>query len=273
MRPAFQDSFETAVNKNNSIGASLKLQYLKSLLTGEALQLVTHLCITDVNYPIAWQLLVSRYNKKKNIVQTLITKFGQQSPIDSSSTSKLRELTSTSNELVQALDALDCKDRDPWIIYLLVNKLDMETRSLWAYETTGNELPTLKQLFDFLEKRCDALEFSNVGKTSKMKTSSQFIQAHSSQMSNYNSKTSKPSPKEACICCISEHHYLFQCPKFKEWNLAARLEFITKNQFCGNCLFRLHNDQNCRSLMSCKHCNERHHSLLHNFPSSNDSSN
>lgn len=269
--PAFQDSFEAAVDKNESIGAGLKLQYLKSLLTGEALQLVTHFTITDVNYPIAWQLLVSRYNKKKNIVQDLISKFCQQPSMHSGSAAKLRELASTSNEIIQALDALDCKERDPWVIYLLTDKIDMETRSLWSYESAGSNVPTLQALIKFLDKRCDALEFSQCGKSTKVSSSSQYIKSHATQMNNSShSKNSRPQSKEICTCCTTDHHYLFQCPRFKEWHLPARLEFVQNNQFCSNCLFRLHNDQNCRSSMTCKHCNERHHSLLHNFPSRSD---
>lgn len=75
---SFYDLFLCSVHNNNSLKKVQKMQYLKSLLKDEALQLVRHLPVTDANYDIAWKKLETRYNKKDHLVQQLIKKFMDQ---------------------------------------------------------------------------------------------------------------------------------------------------------------------------------------------------
>ena len=44
------------------------------------------------------------------------------------------------------------------IIYTLVQKLDNKTKKEWELRISNKELPTLQQLYTFLEHQCNALE-------------------------------------------------------------------------------------------------------------------
>lgn len=136
---SFYDLFLCTVHNNPALKKVQKMQYLKSLLKEEALQLVRHLPVTDVNYEIAWQKLITRYDKKDHIVQQLIKKFIDQPMMSESDFTKLRSLTNNSDEIIRSLASLEVEDRDPWIIHILTNKLDSETRQLWASNQGNRE--------------------------------------------------------------------------------------------------------------------------------------
>lgn len=72
---SFSDLFNCAVNNNTQLTNVQKLQYLKSVVRGEALQLIQHFNITSDNYKEAWDKLESRFNKKKHIVYHHIKNF------------------------------------------------------------------------------------------------------------------------------------------------------------------------------------------------------
>ncbi|XP_062557932.1 uncharacterized protein LOC134222795 [Armigeres subalbatus] len=48
--------------------------------------------------------------------------------------------------------------RDPWLIHLLLEKVDRETRTLWAQKIIDEENPLFADFIEFLQKRCDTLE-------------------------------------------------------------------------------------------------------------------
>lgn len=70
---AFHAMFLSMVHYNASLQKVQKLQYLKSLLKDEAIQLIRHIPITTENYEVAWEKLKSRYDKKNRIVNQLVT--------------------------------------------------------------------------------------------------------------------------------------------------------------------------------------------------------
>jgi len=47
---------------------------------------------------------------------------------------------------------------DMIIIHTLVQRLDIKTKKEWELHISNKELPTLQQLYTFLEHRCNALE-------------------------------------------------------------------------------------------------------------------
>ncbi|GFU27925.1 uncharacterized protein TNCV_450191 [Trichonephila clavipes] len=48
--------------------------------------------------------------------------------------------------------------KDCWLIYLLLQKIDPESRRLWAIKSSEEEFPNMKALLDFLNVRCSSLE-------------------------------------------------------------------------------------------------------------------
>lgn len=267
----FFDLFKCTVDQNESLSGGQKLQYLKSVLKGEALQLIQHFSISDQNYNDAWEKLQQRYNKKKHIIYNFIKKFTEQPTISQQNASKLRQLTSTSDVILRGITSLGYDSRDPWIIYLLLQKLDSETQTLWSVDSSGNDQPTQEQFFKFLEKRCDALE-SCPQKSNTMKPpQAKSTKSHNQSKNSTSAQTHSPktinsfyqSNSYSCTICSGEQHQLYQCPKFKEWDIKSRRDFINKNNNCYNCLNPNHSVSNCKNKYSCHNCKQRHHTLLH----------
>lgn len=311
---AFHDMFLCTVHNNASLQKVQKLQYLKSLLKDEAIQLLRHIPITANNYEVAWEKLKSRYDKKNQIIHQLIKKFMDQPVIQHTNFQKLRQLTNTSDEIIRSLESLETDGRDPWIIFILLNKLDPETRQLWASKVIETNKSTLTDFFTFLENRCDAVEtFSNstdqkqnfskpqvnlrvhhskIQSTKSNKGSSKSatkstieqssltevrrpqLSCQSSSFSNQPSTSSSSSratifhPNHSsgpgvCSLCNDGHHYLFQCKKFREWEVKSRREFVREHNYCFNCLFKNHSVKDCPCSFSCQVCKKRHHTLVH----------
>ena len=95
-----------------------------------------------------------------NVIYAFIKNFIHQPSVITSTSTHVRRLLDTSDEIIRGLKALgeDAELRDHWLIHIMIGKLDDETASLWAQTSAEYDLPTIQQLFDFLSKRSDALE-------------------------------------------------------------------------------------------------------------------
>jgi hypothetical protein len=61
----------------------------------------------------------------------------------------------------------------------------------------------------------------------------------------------------------NESHTLCHCKEFTKMEPADRVEYVKTKHLCFNCLVPGHSASNCRVPVSCRICNRRHHSLLH----------
>lgn len=277
---SFYDLYLCTVHNNPSLKKVQKMQYLKSLLKEEALQLVKHLPVTDINYDIAWEKLITRYDKKSHIVQQLIKKFIDQPIVTKSHFKELRSLANNSHEIIRSLTTLESEGRDPWVIHILVSRLDSETKQLWATKVIEESKSTLEDFFKFLDDRCDALETScsdknpTAIKSYHIKLQSTKSRKKSSGRSSENSSSSSSTLPQSlhagsshmdiiCPLCKDDCHYLHKCKTFKDWNVTSRWNYVRDKHICFNCLFHNHTTKECPMNFVCQVCKQRHHSLLH----------
>ncbi|XP_058816985.1 uncharacterized protein LOC131680282 [Topomyia yanbarensis] len=129
--PSFYDLFDSAVHKNPNLQDSQKLYFLKTNLAGEAGSLISHLRIEDANYAPALAKLRDRYDKTLEIAAQHIQRFLGQPSMTSPSATGLRSLHDVSDEVVRALKAMKREGRDIWLLYILVDKVDPDTKQLW----------------------------------------------------------------------------------------------------------------------------------------------
>ncbi|XP_055622175.1 uncharacterized protein LOC129765771 [Toxorhynchites rutilus septentrionalis] len=80
-------------------------------------------------------------------------------------------------------------------------------------------------------------------------------------VANSATASSRPSPP-SCIAC-PEKHLLFQCSAFQRMTVEQRRELISQKRLCWNCFKSSHIARRCDSKYTCRHCHERHHTLLH----------
>ncbi|UYV83392.1 hypothetical protein LAZ67_23000860 [Cordylochernes scorpioides] len=64
---SFKEIFIRSIDQNPTLGNFQKLQYSNSALKGNAARLIRAFNISDENYPIAWQTLINRFDKKSEL--------------------------------------------------------------------------------------------------------------------------------------------------------------------------------------------------------------
>ena len=85
----------------------------------------------------------------------------------------------------------------------------------------------------------------------------------SSGKNHYNRKPMSYGPcKYTCPEC-GGNHYASGCDLFKEKTLSQKKEFVQAHSLCYRCLKPGHSVNDCRNRYNCKHCDGRHHVLLH----------
>ena len=124
------DQFTTLVDSKRDMTNVEKLSYLKLSLKCDAAQIVSSLLVTDANYDIAKRKLEERCNNKRSIVKAHLASIHALPAIKKESSGELRKLLESTNEHVQALEALGLPI-DQWdaiLVYWLLEKLDTESR-------------------------------------------------------------------------------------------------------------------------------------------------
>lgn len=265
--PSFKDTYLHGVHDRNDIPDVNKFLFLKSVLTDEAASLIKHMLVTSENYQSAWDKLSSRYDRPRHIITAYIKLFIDQPVISNPTASNMRKLADTSDEVIRALTALgrDASTRDPWLIHLLMSKLDSETKQLWATDSSEQQSPTITDFLEFLNKRSDSLETVSSALNINSDNSRKLKSLYSSSTPPSNSTGQKKSSPN-CPFCNTPGHPLFRCYKYKAVNLKERAKFVEDKKLCANCLHEGHSTAKCPSDRGCTKCTRRHHSSLHFEP-------
>jgi hypothetical protein len=136
------------------------------------------------------------------------------------------------------------------IIYMLVQKLH-KTKREWELHISNKELPTLQQLYTFLEHWCNALEsLSTKPKTNDHRQSSDRKMSHC-----------YVNVKLMCEVC-KDAHTVSQCSAFKRLLNNEKYNIMKDNRLCINSLGNEHMIKGCQS-HGCKICGTWHHTLIH----------
>lgn len=289
--PTFYDLFRSVVHNNSSLANIQKFQYLISFLQGEALNLIKSIPTTDANYSIAFQTLVKRYQNKRILSTSYWNAIINAPVVKSTSSSKdLRTILDIFSENLSALEVLGFPV-EHWcfvLFNLLLQKIDHSTRTSFEIKYTDKEIPTYKELKDFLEKQCKALESvqympsnsnvnigNKIGKPSDSGCNSSRHYSHSQRkmfptttLISTNTSLSKNAhhsnsnlPK--CKLCKNSAHPLSQCPEFISKTPKDRFAYIKQQNACLNCLRFNHLLKDCPSSYNCRVCRYRHHTMIH----------
>lgn len=271
--PTFSDLYLKLIHENDELSNIEKFQYLLSYLGDEPLKLLSGIAVTDSNYEIAYNKLVKRYRNKRLLATIALSSIFSVS-YKNESAKELRSLLNTFSESLAVLNSLgfNTDDWDFILFSILLEKLDMGTRTNFEIQSHSTEIPEYAELFRFLEKRCEALE------------SVQHIGTHSSKQMVLKSPNNtsggqktgrkfafhqttcdtRSRSKLSCYLC-KEAHILSKCPRFLERSPQERMSYAQQRKLCLNCLHHAHQLQECGSRFRCRTCQLRHHSSLH-FP-------
>lgn len=258
----FIDMFLALMKKHRGDDVE-KLSHLRNHLRSEALDVIKHLPLKNENYERAIELLRRYFENKSAIIDSHLKTFVDLSPITSSSAASLRNAITTTQGCLSAINGLEIMTEtwDPFIVYVLKNKLDTKLRDKWEEERKGSHTPaTLKEFIDFLSTRQRVvasipLQKMHSAHSTQPKTIKSFVNVDKPKVSQ------KSSPKKEICSVCKEEHRVFMCPQLNEGSQKA-LELVTDKRLCTNCLYG-HKVEDCKSQGTCRTCQQRHHTLLH----------
>lgn len=302
----FRSTYLSLIHEVSDIDDIEKLHYLKSAVTGNALNIINSLELIPENYSVAWSLLESRYNNNRLLITNHVKALFNIPSIRTECPFQIRKLIDTVVKNLRLLNNLGepTQSWDTLIIHLMVTKLDSSTEKQWenyksrnvygdTQDTTNSSIKiTLDFLLKFLRNHADELESV---KSSHSKSHDNTHTTHNHTIKKFslptNTHTHISPPRlthnyislqnnklhnknirvRRCNLCNGVHS-LYSCGKFINMSFKDKTTFLNNNKLCTNCLRAGHNSSECW-FGSCKHCNSKHNSLLHCENINNDTSN
>ena len=266
----FKDLFEATVH-SATIAPAQKLQHLKTLVEGQALDAILGIPVTDSNYPIAWKILCDRYDDVNFLRTTYLNTLFNQPYLKNESPADLRKLWDVTSECQRNLQALQCPT-DQWgyiFLHVVSQRLDPESRKLWQLHISDKTTVNLDLLEKFISHRSQALEAINPHYSQKKSENSKRVNA-SPQSSKKQAASHATTSTNKCDLCNLEH-FIWKCPSFTGATPQQRSNLVKKHNLCFNCLRRGHGVSKCQS-RHCSKCDKKHNTMLHEDNSSSSSS-
>ncbi|XP_053699002.1 uncharacterized protein LOC128745971 [Sabethes cyaneus] len=224
----FRDTFLSLIEQNPNLNSMNKFTYLKSSLTGDALQEINSIDLSAANYEVAWKALQRWYENKKLIVKSHLDALFSLEPLRKETCDGLHYLVSEFEKNLQMLDKLG-QDTANWstlLAYMMCSKLDATTHRHWEIEHNSKDVPKYEELIIFLRNQCSVLQSMIPQKTS----------AAESQQFKSSACHSVVKVANKCPFCGELRHSPFQCTKFQRMNVSERTEAVMKTRLCRNCL-------------------------------------
>lgn len=263
----FRETFVALIHENAKLSDIQKLHYLKSCLRNEAQKLVQSLEITSDSYSVAWNMLNTRYDNKRIIINNHIKALFELPIVTKDSHVSLRHLLDKLNQHLNSLNKLKLPTEhwDALIIHLVSTRLDNNAKKEWETSLDNDTFPTLQQLQDFLTKRCLTLEtlFNNPAKKE--------IHGNFKKVRNVEQNYAVIEGVKCAIC--DKDHYVYHCQLFAKMSINDKYDAIRKCKLCANCLRTGHLKYQCKSLSRCRKCSQKHNTLLHQVADSSNNIN
>ncbi|XP_058128492.1 uncharacterized protein LOC131292773 [Anopheles ziemanni] len=255
--PKFKAMFLDIMGRT-PVSDAAKLHHLNKALTGKAAGIINAAMVSSNNYKSAWEVLERRFANPRAIVDKHIAGLLQLKPVQRESANELRSLVETCKGHVDGLQFLE-KNIDETsnliITHILASCMDPSTRKAWELTLQHGEFPDLFRTFDYITRQCEVLEScaaGNMDKPSRPKPAP--TKAFTS--------TVTPSPTATCVMC-QDNHMLSKCADFIALSLPDKRDKLRSWKRCFNCFGAGHLNKRCPSKWTCRRCQQKHHTLLH----------
>ena len=263
----FWDQFEAAIH-NAKFSSIDKMNYLRSRLTGEALDAISGYQLSNDNYKVVVDVLKRRFGNPQLIIDAHYRNLSHL-PVATNNTGSLRQTYDAIERSLRSLEALGENVDHRHFVAMISEKLPQKVMyQLYMLKPDGDEW-TVSKLRQLLEKHITALEMAGGDprpNQSLVKPHNKYPPRDGSwQLFNPKSTAggllaggnksfvlSKQNPK--CIYC-GQSHWSDECTKFA--TLQSRKEKL-KNS-CFKCLQRGHTQKDCRRSRPCAHCGRLNH--------------
>lgn len=242
-----------------------RLQSLKEALVGEPRELVKHVAPEFGSYDTAWQILETRYDNKRSIVNASLKRFFDLPSLKYESADALNIMKNTTSNMLAVLKGfnIDTTHWDCIVVYILACKLDPDGQGHWEESLKGTKtIPALKTFYEHLETRINILHNTGILRTNSRLSTHKLIPVHSPKEKNDSAHTMLTlNANFKCFLCEA-NHIVARCQTLLSANSEGRAKLIDDKKLCRNCLNR-HLTTDCPYTPNCKHCEGGHHTLLH----------
>ena len=268
--PEWSQRFQATVHAAN-IDDSVKMNHLKTMVTGKAKEALAGLGYTAKMYNVAWNVLVRNFEKPQMVVNAQLKRiysFPPMKPYDGAALIKFARIVSSCvNVLTQFNYVGDLNSEG--VLGSATRKLTLDMKTKWLTHVKQMNLypPGLAVFSEWLNDIADVqdelLFYSNPNadraKTSyKEKAEGSTFATSATNTANDNSKTQRE-------CVLKDgQHPIWKCEKFKKMNVEERGQKAKELKLCFKCLSDAHQMRNCSGrLCDVNGCGKPHHRLLH----------
>lgn len=166
---AFYDLYKSLVHDNQTLTNVEKFRYLLLFIKDEPYNLIKSIPVTESNYENALQVLINRYENKRIIAtKHLDNIFDVESVNDKNIENSLRNLMNCYHENITALKSLHFPV-DEWsfvLLNILLRKITPNIRRRFELSLkVSNDIPSVTELLDFLDKELAASEIMNASRS------------------------------------------------------------------------------------------------------------
>ncbi|XP_055589601.1 uncharacterized protein LOC129741833 [Uranotaenia lowii] len=249
----FRDMFSSLIHNNEQLSDIDKFTYLRSAISGEALQEISSIELSADNYQVACDMLEKRYENKKLIVKAYLDALFGIEPLKKESGEALNRLVSDFDRNIQMLGKIG-EDTEKWstiLAYMVCARLDSVTLRQWESHHNSKDVPTYQKVMDFLRDQALVLQSVAPNRHEDIDSRRQRTTVYATSRFQNN-----------CVFCGNSFHTASTCSKFRAMSVPQRFELVKMKRLCINCLGSGHFIDRC-SRGPCRECNRKHHSMLH----------
>lgn len=265
--------FDCLVHNNEQLNETQKFHYLKKSIDGAAKSILKGWQVIGPNYQSAYEAIVLVFENKYRMTMAHLNELFKIPALQQESFAGLRNMIDTTNRVMRQLQVAGSpvESWDHVIVFALIVRMPPRTVSYWENSNDLKEMPKVKEVLDFLEKR--ARSQVNLNQTSAQGNNQKFEQKTVSvnhnmrlkpkpyQNDKANGITSNEQKQLSCNHCKLPHP-MSRCSKFRDMSLDERRNRVRDLNLCMNCFSPNHR----AGSLSCKanlcRCGRRHNSLL-----------
>ena len=253
----FWDSFDAAINSNNSLDEIDKMNYLRGLLEGPAASAISGLALSNANYAIAIDILKERFGNKQIVISSHIDAMLKMSKVVSAQDiDKVRAVHDQIEIHVRGLNSLGvgAETYGTMLIPIIMDKLPEEFRLVISRQIQSDTWG----INDVLEAFRNELEAREKCKFVGTRSVTSNVQAKSSPKTAATLHTSNKKPLLCYFC--DDDHKTTECTKVTD--VKARVAILRKKRKCFLCLKTGHTASSCSSSYKCHNCQGKHHKSI-----------
>ena len=268
--PEWSQLFQATVHAAN-IDDSVKMNHLKTMVTGKAKEAIAGLGYTAEMYNVAWNVLVRNFGKPQMVVNAQLKRiysFPPMKPYDGAALIKFARIVSSCvNVLTQFNYVGDLNSEG--VLGSATRKLTLDMKTKWLTYVKQMNLyqPGLAVFSEWLNDVADVqdelLLYSNPN-ADRAKTSYK-EKADGSTFASSTTSSANDSSKNQRECVLKDgKHPIWKCEKFKKMKVEERGQKAKELKLCFKCLSDAHQMENCSGrLCDVNGCGKPHHRLLH----------